>query len=521
MHGSIIAINGGALQPVRLNELLHSVPATRRGGDPEITAITADSREVRPGALFVAVPGFTTDGHGFIPQAVHAGASALMVQADHPLSAIPESIAIATVEDPRSALAAVSAAFYGHPGERLRVIGITGTDGKTTTAYLIDAVLGAGGHRTGLFGTIGYKIGDRWLENPSRLTTPSAPEVQALLAEMVEDGVEYAILESTSHGLELHRLDHCAYDAAVFTNLTPDHLDLHGTFEAYRAAKGRLFRMLAEPTTKRGRRYAVLNADDPSREYLRDLTRTEIFSYGISAAADLRAEDVELRSDGARFQLRTPTGSLRLSLPLPGMFNISNALAAAAVGLAEGMQPSQVVEALTRFSGVPGRMERIDAGQPFTVIVDYAHTGEALRKVLATLRPLTGGSILAVFGSAAERGHTRREGMARAAAEGADFSVLTDEDPRFEDPEAILEEMAATLQAHGKSEPQHFLRVLDRQEAIRCAFERAAAGDFVLLAGKGHEQSIERRGERYAWDDRAAARQGLKELGYSAHGQSR
>lgn len=501
---------------MKFSELLTDLHVEPQGSDPEITAITPDSRTVHAGALFVAVPGFASDGHTFIPQAAAAGAAALLIDAGHLRGLWLPALPFAAVEDTRSALAAVSAAFYGHPARHLRVVGVTGTDGKTTTAYLIDAVLEAAGHRTGLFGTVAYKVGGHWLENPGRLTTPGAPEVQSLLAEMVTAGVEYAILESTSHGLELHRLDHCEYDIAIFTNLTPDHLDLHGTFEAYRAAKGRLFQMLDEPTTKRGRRYAVLNTDDQSSTYLRGLTRAGVITYGVRAPADVRAEAIELRSDGARFRLQTPVGSAMLDLPLPGLFNVSNALAAAAVGIGEGLQPEQIAAALGRFGGVPGRMERIAAGQPFTVIVDYAHTGEALQKVLATLRPLTRGRILVVFGSAGERGHSRREGMARAAAEGADFSVLTDEDPRFEDPAAILEEIAVTLRAHGRQEPHDFIRVVDRQEAIRQAFQRAVAGDIVLLAGKGHEQSIERRGEKCAWDERTAARQALMELGYGA-----
>jgi UDP-N-acetylmuramoyl-L-alanyl-D-glutamate--2,6-diaminopimelate ligase len=499
---------------VRFSQLLAPLAVSPQLGDPEISAITPDSREVGPGALFVAVPGFASDGHSFIPAAVASGAAALLVQTDH-LAALPRPpLPFAVVDDTRAALAAAAAAFHGFPAHRLRIAGITGTDGKTTTAYLTDAVLRASGHRTGLFGTVAYRVGDRWLKNPGRLTTPGAPEVQALLAEMVAAGVEYGILESTSHGLALHRLDYCEYDIAVFTNLSPDHLDLHGTFEAYRAAKARLFEMLDQPSVKAGRRYAVLNADDPTSAYMRSRTRADAVCYGVTTPADFSADEIELRADGSGFRLRTPSESVRVELPLPGRFNISNALAAAAVGFGEGMDAAQIAAAFARFSGVPGRMERIDSGQPFTVIVDYAHTGDALQKVLSTLRPLTPGRILVVFGSAGERGHTRREAMARAAAAGADFSVLTDEDPRFEDPEAILDEIAAGLRSNGKRELRDFVRVLDRQQAIRAAFQRARRGDLVLLAGKGHEQSIEQRGEACPWDEREAARRALAELGY-------
>ena len=502
---------------MRLSELLAALPdAVQAGGDPQIAAICVDSRAVRPGALFVAVPGFVSDGHRYVEQAAERGAAALLIQRDHLASTKLPPLPVAVTHNTRAALAAVAASFHGHPGRRLRVIGITGTDGKTTTAYLVNAILEAAGRSTGLFGTIEYKIGGRRFNNPGRLTTPDAIEVQALLAEMVAAGVECAILESTSHGLELHRLDSCEYDVGVFTNLTPDHLDLHQTFESYRAAKGRLFEMLDLPATKSGARYAVLNADDPSSIYLRGRTGAPAVTYGIQEPADVRATEIELRPDGAGFDVQAPGGAVHLNLPLPGLFNISNALAAVCVGLREGIDAGLIADALARFGGVPGRMERIDAGQPFTVILDYAHTGEALRKVLKTLRPLTPGRIIAVFGSAGERGHSRRSGMAEAAAELADFSILTDEDPRFEDPNAIIDEIAASLRERGRREPDDFIRILDRQEAIDEACRRARPDDLVLVAGKGHEQSIEVNGGSIAWDDRAAVQRALRAQGYNS-----
>lgn len=498
---------------MRLSQLVAAIPGVQtQGADPEIAAICDDSREVRPGALFVAVPGFASDGHRFIGQALERGAAAVLIQRDHvdhlALAEVPTAVAV----DSRAALATVAAAFYGYPGRQLRVVGVTGTDGKTTTSYLIDAVLQAAGFQTGLLGTVDFKVGARWSSNTTRLTTPPAPDVQQLLAEMVSAGVDYAILESTSHGLELRRLDHCDYDVAVFTNLTPDHLDQHGTMEAYQAAKGRLFEMLDEPTSKAGPRYAVLNADDPASDYFRARTRCPAVSYGVEKPADVSADAIELGPFGARFRVRAPEGAFALSLPMPGLFNVSNALAAVCVGLREGIEPAVIAESLARFAGVPGRMERIDLGQPFAVVIDYAHTGEALSKVLRTLRAATPGRVLVVFGSAGERGHTRRSGMAAAAAALADFTVLTDEDPRFEDPASIVEEMAAELRAMGRREPEDFVCVLDRQEAITAALRRARPGDLVLVAGKGHEQSIEVRGEKLAWDDRTAVRRALRDL---------
>ena len=365
-----------------------------------------------------------------------------------------------------------------------------------------------------MLGTVDFKIGDQWQPNDSRLTTPGALEVQRLLAMIRDSAATDAIVESTSHGLELRRLDCCQYDVAVLTNLTPDHLDQHGTFEAYRAAKGRLFEMLGEPTQKTGPRYAVLNIDDPSYGYFRDHSAASVISYGLSPGADVQAADIELGPVATKFIVRSSDDHFAVELPIPGLFNVSNALAAIAVGLQENIDPAGITRALSRFAGVPGRMQQIDCGQPFGVIVDYAHTGDALRKVLITLRPSTHGRIIAVFGSAGERGHSRRSGMAGASAELADFTILTDEDPRSEDPASIVEEMAAALRAAGRQESGDFICVLDRQLAIDEAVRRAAPGDLVLIAGKGHEQSIEVGGRKLPWDDRVAARHALAVLGY-------
>ena len=501
---------------MRLRYLVHALGETElRGGDAEVTAVCEDSREVQPGTLFVAVPGFASDGHRYLEQARIRGATAMVLQRDRAAAlALPE-LPLALVDDSRAALATLAAAFHNHPASRLRVIGVTGTDGKTTTSYLINAVLEASGARTGLLGTVDFKVGPRWWSNSTRLTTPSAPQVQGLLAEMVADGDDYAIVESTSHGLELRRLDHCDYDVAVFTNLTPDHLDQHGTMAAYRAAKGRLFEMLDQPTGKSGSRYAILNADDPEHVFFRSRTHAPAFTYGFGDGADVRAEDVALGAFGARFNVSAGRQRFPVHLPMPGMFNVSNALAAITVGLKEGIDAETVAAGLADFAGVAGRMERIDAGQPFAVVVDYAHTGEALTKVLQTLRPGVAGRLIAVFGSAGERGHTRRDGMAAAAARLADFTILTDEDPRSEDPPAIIAEMAAVLETNGRQEPDDFIRILDRGEAIEAALRKAGPDDLVLVAGKGHEQSIEAHGEKRPWDDRAAVRRALAGIGYN------
>ncbi|HEY8491401.1 MAG TPA: UDP-N-acetylmuramoyl-L-alanyl-D-glutamate--2,6-diaminopimelate ligase [Dehalococcoidia bacterium] len=502
-----------------LRDLLRHVPnAELRGtGGVEIRRIDYDSRAVEPGSLFVAVPGFRADGHDFIPEAVARGAAAVAVQRDRaeagPERFLDTSLPTAIVPDSRRALADLAAAFHGFPGERLRVVGVTGTDGKTTTTYLASAVLEAGGYETGLVGTAERKVGRRQEPNPSRFTTPEAPEVQALLAEMVRAGVDYAVVESSSHGLALHRLDHCGYDVAVFTNLSGDHLDFHGSREAYMAAKGRLFEMLDEPTAKQGERFAVVNADDAAAGYMASRSRrARVVTYGIDAPADVRAADVALTADRSAFTVTSPWGTARVDAPFPGRFNVSNLLAALTVGLTQGVPLDRMAEALREARGVPGRMERIDVGQPFAVLVDYAHTGDALRKVLATLRGLAEGRVLVVFGAAGGRDAPRRTGLGQAAAELADYAVLTNEDPRHEDPEAIIDEIARAMQAAGRTEGRDFARVVDRREAIAHALARARPGDVVLIAGKGHEQSIIVGDRALPWDDRQVARELLRDL---------
>lgn len=482
-----------------------------------ITSLAYDSRRVQPGSLFVAIPGFHVDGHAFLPQAVGAGAAALVIRRDQAerLAGLPP-VRVFAVDDTRRALSVLAAAWHDQPGERLRVVGVTGTDGKTTTTYLTSALLEAAGHVTGLMGTVQFKVAGAWRENDTRQTTPEAPEVQALLAEMADAGVGYAIVESSSHGLELRKLDHCAYDIAVVTNVGEDHLELHGTPAAYLAAKGRLFALLDAPRQKPGLRWGIVNADDPSAAHMRARTGADVLSYGIDQPADVRAEAVQLDAGGADFRLLSPWGTAAVRTQLPGRFNVSNVLAAATVALAEGVPVERIAGALAGIAGVPGRLERIDAGQPFTVIVDYAHTGPAFAKVLSTLRPLTAGRIIAVFGCAGGRSPERREGMGRAAAAHADFAVLADEDPYEEDRDEIIADIAIAMQEAGAVEGEQFVRIPDRREAVHAAFARARPGDLVLLAGKGHEQSIIIGRTKTPWDDRRVAREELAALGYGA-----
>jgi UDP-N-acetylmuramoyl-L-alanyl-D-glutamate--2,6-diaminopimelate ligase len=423
------------------------------------------------------------------------------------------------VQDSRRALGALSAAFYGYPTRSMNIIGVTGTDGKTTATNLIEAILAAAGKQTGLMSTVDFKIRGERRPNNSRFTTLEAPSVQEMLKRMQNAGVEVAVVETTSSGLELQRVFGVDYDIAVVTNITSEHLEVHGTLERYRRAKAMLFEAVDPTSVKRSAsgtpypRACVLNADDSSFSYLQPFCKAPILSYGIQRAADIQAENIELGPAGSRFQVRLPDGvRLKVETPLVAEFNVSNCLAAIAVGYLEGVPSDVMAEALAGFTGVPGRMERVDSGQTFTVIVDYAHTAESLAKVLGVLRPVTAGRLIAVFGSAGDRDRVKRPHMGAVAARMADFSVITDEDPREEDAASILREIAEGACQVGATEGRDFVMIVGRREAIATAFRRARPGDTVLLAGKGHEQSIIIGREKLPWDDRQVAREELAAL---------
>ncbi len=481
--------------------------------DIPITGIAIDSRRVEPGHLFIARRGGSTDGHRFIPAAIERGAAAVV--GDQEIGGLP--VPYIRVPNSVEAVTWLAAAFYDWPGRRLTVIGVTGTDGKTTTCNLLYQILLAAGLRAGLISTVNAVIGDEVLDTGFHVTTPDAPDVQFYLAKMVAAGLTHVVLETTSHGLAQHRVDASQYDIAVVTNITHEHLDQHGSYENYRAAKGRLFELLARtwPKPQGNPRLAVLNRDDSSYDYLASIVRppSSAVSYGLSAPADLRAENIVYSPQGIRFEavgegLRQPVTS-----PLVGAYNVSNCLAAltAAVrGL--GVDPQAAARGISALTGVPGRMERIDLGQPFTAIVDFAHTPNALRVAIETARQMTDRRVIAVFGSAGLRDRQKRRMMAEVSAELADISILTAEDPRTESLEGILEEMAAGARSRGGREGETFFRVPDRGEAIRLGVRLAEPGDIVLACGKGHEQSMCFGETEYLWDDRTAMRAALAEL---------
>ena len=486
-------------------------------GEPgPVTAVCFDSRRVVAGALFVAVVGLDTDGHRYLRDALDLGATALLVQEDRrelwePL--VRGGVAVVAVPDTRAALARAAAGLYGRPASKLGVIGVTGTDGKTTTVHLIAHVLESAGRPAGYLSSAAFRATGAPTRNDSHMTTLEAPFVQQQLAAMVEAGMRYAVIEASSHGLALHRVDECAFDVAVFTMLSRDHLDFHASMDEYREAKGRLFRMLDESPAKDGVvKAAVVNGDDPASAYFRPLSRAPVTTYGIDAPADVRAEAIELRGLSARFRLLTPSGDAGVSTALAGRYNVSNCLAAAAVALSQGLTVDEIVRGLASFPGVPAHLELIDCGQPFRVVVDIASTPDAMRRVLEVLRPVTEGRLCVVFGAAGERDPARRDGIGRVVGELADFAVLTNEDPRSEDPDAIIEQIAAALRERGQEEGRDFARVPDRREALRHAFERARPGDTVLLAGKGTEPLIDMGATHIPWDEAQAARELLLEL---------
>jgi UDP-N-acetylmuramoyl-L-alanyl-D-glutamate--2,6-diaminopimelate ligase len=482
-----------------------------------IIGITHDSRRVLPGYIFVALTGGTTDGHRYIPDALQRGA--ILVVGEKPLGKI--RVPYLQVADSRLSLAHLSAAFYGLPARRLTVIGVTGTDGKTTTTNLIYYILLAAGVRAGMISTVNAVIGERVLDTGFHVTTPEAPDVQNYLAQMVAAGITHVVLEATSHGLAQHRVAACEFDLGVMTNITHEHLDYHGTFEAYREAKARLFKGLAgTPYKPQGNyRLGVLNRDDSSYDYLASRLQSHI-SYGLHPLSDLRAARIDNRPDGLHFIAVGHGHELPVSTHLIGEYNVSNCLAAAATTiLGLGLDPQAAISGIANLPSVPGRMERIIMGQDFLAIVDFAHTPNALKAAESAVKSLAGqnGRVIAVFGSAGLRDRAKRHMMAKLSAKLADFTVLTAEDPRNESLDDILAEMAAGAAAGGGAEGHTFWRVPDRGTAIRFAVRMARSGDVVIVMGKGHEQSMCFGETEYPWDDRVAMRAALADyLGISA-----
>ncbi len=491
-----------------------------------VRGVEYDSRRVRRGVVFVAVPGAHADGHDHAAAAAARGASAVVVERELEGLPIPQLV----VDASQRALAPCACWWYGDPSLDLAVVGITGTDGKTSTSRLLVSALEAAGLRAGLSSTAALRVGGVDVANPVHATTPEAPEIQRLLRAMVRAGDRVAVLETTSHGLALERIGGVAYDAAILTNVTHEHLEFHGTFEAYRAAKVHLFEALRTTDANPGKgpagvvgpgawpKSAIVNADDASARVFIEAARVagaRVVTYGEARDADVRAVRIDAGARGVTLDVEAPSGRLGLRLGLLGRFNAWNAMAVVALAEAVGLDLDAVVSGLASAPAVRGRMEAVDRGQPFTVVVDYAHSPASLRLVLDEMAPVagaTGGGLVAVFGSAGERDVAKRPMMGRAAGERCRVVVLTDEDPRGEDRVAILDQIAAGAEDAGLRRGSSLHLVPDRREAIALAFRLARPGDVVVLAGKGHETGIIGPHGTEPWDERAVAEEELDRL---------
>jgi UDP-N-acetylmuramoyl-L-alanyl-D-glutamate--2,6-diaminopimelate ligase len=481
---------------VTVGELARRIPGSRLHGDPSLEAgeVGYDSRRIGPGGAFVAIRGVVTDGNRFVETARKKGA-VVIVSEQPPDGGGPWL----EVPDAREALALLSAAVLGEPARSLRLVGVTGTNGKTTTTYLIDAALRAAGHTVGLIGTVQYRIGDRLVE--ATRTTPESSDLQALFRQMADEGCRDVVMEVSSHSLDLKRVHGCAFQVAVFTNLTRDHLDFHGDMESYFAAKRRLFDTYLSESG-----HAVINADDDRAAALTAASRGRVWTYGLARKADVSASGISLSLKGTRFRAHTPAGDFDVETPLIGRFNVENFLAGLTAALALDVDPAVALRGLLTMAGVPGRLERVNAGQDFAVIVDYAHTDDALKNLLETVRELKPRRLITVFGCGGDRDRTKRPLMGAVAARLSDVVVVTSDNPRSEPPEAILEEIQRGMSGSRRAE-RHV--VVDRREAIGRALEMAGPGDAVVIAGKGHETYQVLRDRTIPFDDRQVARETL------------
>ena len=495
---------------MRLRELIDPshVRGTHGSLDVEVARIVTDSREVAAGDLFVCLPGYRSEGgeeradrHDFIPAARQRGAAALIVERDiGPL----DGVTVVRVADAWTSVATAAARYYGHPSRAMRMIGVTGTSGKTSTAYCVESVLATAGQRVACIGTIEYRLGDRVIA--AAQTTPEAPLLQSLLRTAADAGCTAAVMEVSSHALELRRVGEIDFDVAVFTNLSHDHLNFHPDMEHYRRAKGRLFEGLAA-AGKRGT--AVVNVDDPASEYMIGVNRGGLLTYGIERAADVRARAVDAGLRGTSFAVDTPRGGAHIELRHLGAYSVYNALAAVAVGECLGVPLEQIAAGLAVAAPAPGRFELVDAGQDFVVAVDYAHKPDALRRLLESARRIAPRRVITVFGCGGDRDRAKRPVMGRIAAELSDLVVVTSDNPRSEEPRSIIEQILVGLRVVDPAAARHVAEV-DRARAIAQAVELAQSGDIVLIAGKGHEPYQLIAGRRLDFDDRLVARAALE-----------
>jgi UDP-N-acetylmuramoyl-L-alanyl-D-glutamate--2,6-diaminopimelate ligase len=489
---------------MKFSELITNLTESRiaNPSDSEVTGIAYDSRQVQAGFVFVAMKGGSHDGHAFIPAAIKSGACGIV--AEHDVDHIPKGIGLAIVPNGRRAMGEMAAPFYDYPSRSMKLIGVTGTSGKTTVTHLIQSIFAASGHKAGLIGTLGARIGDELI--PTEHTTPESVDIQRILRRMADRGVDAAAMEASSHGLHQGRTLGCEFDCGVFTNIARDHLDYHLTFENYLDAKLILFRDYPRMSDKRFT--AVVNADDPSADVVRQATAGDALTFGIDSPADVKAETVEVTDKSVGFDLVYQNARIRAKLNIGGAFNVYNALSAAAAGLALGVGLADVVMGLSHAKAVPGRFEAVECGQDFGVLVDYAHTPDELENVLKTARSLVHDRLIAVFGCGGDRDRGKRPIMGGIGAQLADLVVVTSDNPRTEDPNAIIAQILEGIPAGSNARVDV---VPDRREAIREAIAQARAGDIVVIAGKGHEDYQIFADRTIHFDDREIAREALCE----------
>ncbi len=485
----------------------------------EVSDLAFDSREVTAGTLFVALKGAVADGHDFIEAAVQSGACAVLVDEDR-LPAVDVDRPVLATEDTRRVLGSLAEVFYHHPSRDLSVVGVTGTNGKTTTSWMLESLFCADGRSSGLLGTIGYRWGEH--QEPAVNTTPESLVVQRLLSRMRDDGVDSVAMEVSSHGLATHRLCGTHFDAAIFTNLTSEHLDFHGDMDAYRQAKAGLFTELLPASSAAGKQpVAVINIDDPAGEWLEERTAdrgVRCTSFGLNSPAAYRATDVQQGLWGSRFSVVGPDEAFELEIPLLGLFNVSNALGAAVAARVVGVSIEAIQKGFSQLEWVPGRMQRVESETGPTVFVDYAHTPDAIETALSTVRPLAEGRVIIVFGCGGDRDRHKRSEMGRAAADGADVVVVTSDNPRTEDPREIISQTLGELDAEqlrddSLAQSESVWTEVDRGRAIAETIAQADEQDVVLIAGKGHEAYQEINGERLPFDDVEQAKAALASCG--------
>lgn len=468
-----------------------------KGEDLEITSIENDNRKVQNGSLFICIKGYTVDGHDFAKAAVKNGAAAIL--AERPIAL---DVPVILVKDTTRAMAVLADTFYGQPTKKLHLIGITGTNGKTTTSHLIEKIMVDAGQRTGLIGTMYTKIAEETIETKN--TTPESLTLQKTFQQMVDRGVETAVMEVSSHALDLGRVHGCDYDVAVFTNLTQDHLDYHKTMDEYKRAKSLLFAQLGNTFNHQHPKFAVLNADDQASEMYSRATAAHIVTYGIDMRADIQAKDIQMTSSGTRFNLIIETEIYPVQMQLIGKFSVYNVLASIAASLVSGIEINQIIKSIESVEGVSGRFELVNAGQDFTVIVDYAHTPDSLENVLKTIQHIAKKKVFVIVGCGGDRDRTKRPLMAQIACQWATDPILTSDNPRSEDPLAILKEMEAGVKG------EKYKIIPDRKEAINTAIQQASKDDVVLIAGKGHETYQIIGNIVHDFDDRLVAREAIE-----------